>query len=346
MDLRLAALLFLLAALVALSAYLGSEVARQRKKVKECTASLEALASASPLSTVALTSDDTARQAPAEVEPQFFEHRESYAPHYARVHSDETVEALAPEVVEGAAMHGRYLNGAGLVTADDAQAYRCEAVAGTDPRWDFGRGRVYLRDGATLETPHHGHGSMFGCSTDARGAWLAVGARGQSMRYGDGAVYLYRDGALAAVLESPQAEAGGMFGWCVRFVADRLLLVTAPLERHGLGRGYVFRLADDGRRPLALGQVACGESGHHYGLDARLLDDGRLAVLCRAASGELLVVRYEVRAGADGDVQWDRFDGEITNTLVTEELAGVDVGELSANFVLPARPSDGEPALA
>ena len=343
MHLYVVSLLILAVLLAAATAYLAYEVVRLRKKAASCEASAASAAAAARARDAAPPPADEARPA---VEPQFFEHREEYAPHYSQVRSDEDVEALDETMVGGAAMHGHYLNGAGLVTTNASEAYRCVAVSGVDPLWDFGRGRVHLRDGgASLETPHNGHGAMFGCSTDSRGAWLAVGARGQSMRYGDGAVYVYRDAALHAVLESPQAEAGGMFGWCVRFVADDLLLVTAPLERHGLGRGYVFRLSSavEGRRPLALGQVDCGESGHHYGLDARLLDDGRLAVLCRSSAGERLVVRYEVRAGADAAVRWDRFDGEITATLVTTGLASVDVAELSANFVLPARPSDGAP---
>jgi len=263
-----------------------------------------------------------------DVEVQFHEHRESYESHYAVHPENKELEQLTPTVLSSRDMHRYVLSETGQATPNKALGYAStlDDVQKVDIHADKSRGMIQFKDGTQLVGPHHGHGNLFGSSMDKNptGTMLAVSARAQSMKHASGMVYIYSINAdktertLRWTLESPNEETGGMFGWTVRFVTDELIFVSAPLERQGKGRAYIYRVADDvSTRPIVLGQINCLDSAFHFGLDARFTSNGStFSVMCKDSNGRPKTVDYRVQEHADDTVQWDRFDGELSKILV------------------------------
>lgn len=256
-----------------------------------------------------------------DVEVQFHEHRESYESHYAVHPENKELEQLTPSVLSSRDMHRYVLSATGHATPHKALGYTLDEVEKVDIHADKSRGVIHFKDGSQLVGPHHGHGNLFGSSMDKNpsGTMLVVSARGHSMKHASGMVYIYTAARqLRWTLESPNEETGGMFGWTVRFVSDDLVFVSAPLERQGKGRGYLYRVAeDDTTRPVVLGQINCLDSSFHFGLDARYTAEGRVfSVMCKDANGRPKTIDYRVQEHADDKVQWDRFDGELSQVLV------------------------------
>lgn len=310
----------LLAVLLVFAAVMVGVLANQVKSRQSTIKQLKDDLTAASSNTA--TSETSDKESIRDVEVQFHEHRESYESHYAVHPETSELEQLTAPVLSSRDMHRYVLTDNGQATANKSLGHSIDDVQEIDIHADKSRGRIRFKDGTQLVGPHHGHGNLFGSSMDKNpaGTILAVSARAHSMKHASGQVYLYDAPAksLRWTLESPNEETGGMFGWTVRFITDDLLFVSAPLERHGKGRAYIYRVSDESTtRPIVLGQINCLDSAFHFGLDARYTANGRtFSVLCKDGNGRPKTIDYKVQEHADDSVRWDRFDGELSKVLL------------------------------
>jgi WD40 repeat protein len=121
----------------------------------------------------------------------------------------------------------------------------------------------------TLTSPNAQTGGFFGCSVSAEGSHVVVGAVGETVGSNSTAGHVYvftASGELMSTLTSPNAQAGGRFGYSVSTDGSRVVVgaVDEAVDSYSAaGHAYVFTTSGELMSTLTSPNAqAGGEFGH------------------------------------------------------------------------------------